>query len=117
MNDSASPKIVIQIYVNFFQFFLKVLELFECRRGDSYMTANGNYIRFTQLLESDRSIRSITRKKMVEKFTQSKFEGFLYTFQNILQVLGYKLIWLLRDGENCIVGWVEIHFFWKSQNG
>ena len=42
-NDSASPKMVIQIYFNFFQIFLKVLELFEGRRGDPYMTANGNF--------------------------------------------------------------------------
>ena len=32
-NDSASPEMVIKI-------FLKVLELFECGRGDKYMTAN-----------------------------------------------------------------------------
>ena len=39
LNDSDNPK----IYFNFFQFLLKVLELFECRRGDLYMTANRNF--------------------------------------------------------------------------
>ena len=29
-----------------FQVFLKVLELSECRRGDPYMTANRNFVRF-----------------------------------------------------------------------
>ena len=33
LNDSASPKRVMQIYFNLFSIFLKVLELFECRRG------------------------------------------------------------------------------------
>ena len=28
---------------NFLRFFLKALELLECRRGDLYMTANRNY--------------------------------------------------------------------------
>ena len=26
--------------------FLKVLELFDCRQGDPYMTANRNFVRF-----------------------------------------------------------------------
>ena len=43
LNDSVSPKIVINIHFNFF----KVLELFECRRGDPYMIADRNYVRFT----------------------------------------------------------------------
>ena len=47
-NISASLKIVIQICFHFFKFFLKVLELFECRRGDPYMTANRNIVRFAQ---------------------------------------------------------------------
>ena len=33
LNDSARPKIVIQIYLHFFPIFLKNLELFECRRS------------------------------------------------------------------------------------
>ena len=44
-NDSASYKMVIKINFNFFR-FLKVLELFECRRGDLYKTANNNFVRF-----------------------------------------------------------------------
>ena len=40
-NDSASPKMVTRIYFNFFRFFLKVLELFECRRGDQYILLIG----------------------------------------------------------------------------
>ena len=47
--DSASPKMVIKMYLHFFDFFLKVLELFECRRGDPYITANGNFVRFAHL--------------------------------------------------------------------
>ena len=34
LNDSASPKMVMKIYLYFFRFFSKVLELFECQRGD-----------------------------------------------------------------------------------
>ena len=34
LSNSASPKMVIKIYFNFFRFFSKVLQLFECRRGD-----------------------------------------------------------------------------------
>ena len=34
LNDSASPEMVIKIYFNFFRLFLKVLELFQYRRGD-----------------------------------------------------------------------------------
>ena len=45
LNNSASPKMV-EIYFNFFLFFLKILELFGCRRGDPYMTANRNFVRF-----------------------------------------------------------------------
>ena len=37
---SASPKMVIKLYFNFFLFSLKVLELSEYRRGNPYMTAN-----------------------------------------------------------------------------
>ena len=43
--DSASSKIVIKIHFNYFRFFLKVLELFECRRGNPYKTANRNFVR------------------------------------------------------------------------
>ena len=32
----------------FFRFVFKVLELFECSRGDPYMTANRNFVRFAQ---------------------------------------------------------------------
>ena len=46
LNDSICPKMVIKVYFNFFRFFKKILELFECRRGDSYMSANRNFIRF-----------------------------------------------------------------------
>ena len=42
LDDSASFKMVIKIYFNFF----KVLELFECRRGDPCMTDNMNFVRF-----------------------------------------------------------------------
>ena len=44
LNDSASSEMVIQIYFHFFRYFLKVLELFECRRGDPYMTTNRNFV-------------------------------------------------------------------------
>ena len=44
--NSANLKMVIRIYINFFRFFLKGLELFECR-GDPYMTVNRNFVRFT----------------------------------------------------------------------
>ena len=47
LNDSASLKMVIKMYFNFLRFFLKVLKLSECRRGDLYMTTNGNLVRFT----------------------------------------------------------------------
>ena len=44
---SASPKMVIQNYFKFFQFFSQVLELFECRRGDPYMNVNNNFGHFS----------------------------------------------------------------------
>ena len=47
LNHSATPKMIIKIYFNLFQFLLKVLELFECLRGDPYMIANRNFVRFT----------------------------------------------------------------------
>ena len=34
-------------FISIFPIFFKVLELFECRRGDPYMTVNRNFIRFT----------------------------------------------------------------------
>ena len=40
LNDSANPKMDIQICFNIFRFFKKVLELFECRRGDPYVPVN-----------------------------------------------------------------------------
>ena len=46
LNDSASPKMGIKIYFNIFRFFIKVVELFECRRSDSYTTANRKFVRF-----------------------------------------------------------------------
>ena len=46
LNDSADPKMVIKLYFNFYDFFLKVLEQSEGRRGDPYMTANRNFVRF-----------------------------------------------------------------------
>ena len=46
LNDSASPKMVICINFNFFFDFLKILELFECRRGDPLMTTNKNFASF-----------------------------------------------------------------------
>ena len=46
LNDSTSMKRVIKIYFNFFRFFLKGLELFQCNQGDRYMTANRNFICF-----------------------------------------------------------------------
>ena len=49
-NDSASPKIVIKMYFNFFLLFLKVSELVECRRDYPYMTANKNFSRFCSLV-------------------------------------------------------------------
>ena len=36
----------MKMYFNFFRYILKVLELFECRQGDSYVTANKNFDRF-----------------------------------------------------------------------
>ena len=42
LNDSASPNTLFQ----FFLTFLKVLELFECRRGDPYKTGNRNIVLF-----------------------------------------------------------------------
>ena len=46
LSNSASLKMVIKLYFNFFRFFLKVLEPIECRWADSYMTANRNFVRF-----------------------------------------------------------------------
>ena len=46
LSDSASPKMVIQIYFIYFRYFVTVLELFECRRCDPYMTVNRNFVRF-----------------------------------------------------------------------
>ena len=43
LNDSASPKMVIKLYFNFCQFFKKILELFECRPCDLYMTDDRNF--------------------------------------------------------------------------
>ena len=38
--DSASPEMVIKMCINFFRIFFKgFFELFECQRGDPYMTA------------------------------------------------------------------------------
>ena len=45
LNVSASLEITIQMNYT----FLKILELFECRRGDPYMTANRNFVRFAHL--------------------------------------------------------------------
>ena len=40
VNDTASPIMVTQIYLDFFYRFI---ELFECRRGDLHMAANRNF--------------------------------------------------------------------------
>ena len=39
LNNSARPEMVIKMSIVFLQFFLKVLKLFECPRGDTYITA------------------------------------------------------------------------------
>ena len=46
LNDSASPKMVMKAYFNFFRFLLKVLELFEYWRGNPYITTNKNFVSF-----------------------------------------------------------------------
>ena len=43
LNDSVSLKIIMKVYFIIFRFFLKLLELFECRLGDLYMTANRKF--------------------------------------------------------------------------
>ena len=43
-NESTNPIMFINIYFNF---FVKVLKLFEYPRGDPYMTADRNFVRFT----------------------------------------------------------------------
>ena len=48
LNDSPSPKRIIIIYFNFFQFFENVSELFLCHRDDPYKTANRNFVRFSR---------------------------------------------------------------------
>ena len=45
LNDSAIPKIIRKNYFNFSRFY-KVLQQFECRQGNLYMTANRNFVRF-----------------------------------------------------------------------
>ena len=45
-NGLLHAKMVIKIYINFFQFFLQDLALFECRHGEPCMTANWNFVRF-----------------------------------------------------------------------
>ena len=37
LNYLACLKIPIQTYFNFFRFFLKVLQMFECRRSDLFI--------------------------------------------------------------------------------
>ena len=46
LNNSASPKMAIKMYFNFFNSFLKVLELFECRRGNPYITVNRIFVHY-----------------------------------------------------------------------
>ena len=46
LNDSASLRMVVKIHSKFLRFLLKVLELFEYRRGDPYITANRNFVCF-----------------------------------------------------------------------
>ena len=47
LDDSASTKMIMKMYFKFSRFFLKILELFECCRGDLYiMTVNRSLIRF-----------------------------------------------------------------------
>ena len=43
LNDSARPKIVIKTYIYIFSDFVQVLELFECRRDNTYITANWSH--------------------------------------------------------------------------
>ena len=47
LNDSVSPKMVIKICFNIFRFFKKYLGQFECRRCNTYMTANSYFVPFT----------------------------------------------------------------------
>ena len=46
LNDSASPKKSHKTLFQFFSIILKVLELFESRRCDLYITANRNFVCF-----------------------------------------------------------------------
>ena len=60
LNDSASPKMVIKMSFIFFRFLLKVLELFECRRGNLYIYIHTRRnIRFKD--ESGNNIRDTFR--------------------------------------------------------
>ena len=68
LNDSASRKMVIKIYFNFLRFSSKVLELFECRRCDPFMT--GVRIRCGRVIRCilTRIARAIIAKKNLLKW-------------------------------------------------
>ena len=70
LNDSTSPKMIIKIYFNFFQIFVKVLELFGCCWGKPYTTADGNFVSFAQQrsqpTESINNLSQITRKLLAK---------------------------------------------------
>ena len=46
LNDSDSSKMIMKMYFNFFPICFKGLKLFEFHRGDPYITANRNFVRF-----------------------------------------------------------------------
>ena len=46
---AESLKMMKKMYFNFFSIILKGFKLFECSRGDLYMTANRNFVRFSHL--------------------------------------------------------------------
>ena len=71
LSDSVSHKMVINIYLNFYRFFLKVLELFECQQSDPYMTANRNFVHFAHSYSLSQSTSIILKLHIIHTASQN----------------------------------------------
>ena len=85
------------IYFYPFRFILKVLEMFEYRRGDLYMTVNGNFVRFTHSW------------KCISFF----FYIFFSSFNSGLNIVEATYIWLLM-GTLFASSLVKIYFIFLT---
>ena len=111
LNDSASPKLVIRIYSNFF----KVLELFECRRGDPFMIANRNFVELNSRTISSNLCMHLTITTNSKIFCYSSNKDLAPSPNNMFFLCPYMILSNWKIDEKC--NYVHSYFLVNKMNG